>query len=40
MWLLANGSIGASFLNVSGQFAVGLTAVYLGFVAVRSLAGA
>lgn len=40
MRLLANGSIGASFLNVAGQFAVGLVAVYLGFVAVRGLAGA
>ena len=33
MRLLADGSIGASFLNVAGQFAVGL-------VAVRGLAGA
>lgn len=40
MRLLANGSIGASFLNVAGQFAVGLVAVYAGFVAVRGLAGA
>ncbi len=40
MRLLANGSIGASFLNVAGQFAVGLLAVYAGFVAVRALAGA
>ena len=40
MRLLANGSIGAAFLNVAGQFAVGLVAVYAGFVAVRSLAGA
>jgi CrcB protein len=40
MRLLANGSIGASFLNVAGQFADGLLAVYAGFVAVRALAGA
>ena len=40
MRLLANGSIGASFLNVAGQFAVGLLAVYAGFVAVRGLVGA
>ena len=40
MRLLANGSIGASFLNVAGQFAVGLVAVYAGFVAVRGLVGA
>ncbi len=40
MRLLANGSIGASFLNVAGQFAVGIVAVYAGFVAVRGLAGA
>ena len=40
MRLLANGSIGASFVNVAGQFAVGLVAVYAGFVAVRGLAGA
>ena len=40
MRLLANGSVGASFLNVAGQFAVGLVAVYAGFVAVRGLAGA
>ena len=40
MRLLANGSIGASFLNVAGQFAVGLVAVYSGFVAVRGLVGA
>ena len=40
MRLLANGSIGASSLNVEGQFAVGLVAVYTGFVAVRNLAGA
>ena len=40
MRLLADGSIGASFLNVAGQFAVGLVAVYAGFVAVRGLAGA
>ncbi len=40
MRLLANGSLGASFLNVAGQFAVGLVAVYAGFVAVRGLAGA
>ncbi|MDQ3302422.1 MAG: fluoride efflux transporter CrcB [Actinomycetota bacterium] len=40
MRLLANGSIGASFLNVAGQFAVGLIAVYAGFAAVRGLAGA
>ena len=40
MRLLANGSMGASFLNVAGQFAVGLVAVYAGFVAVRGLAGA
>ena len=40
MRLLANGSIGASFLNVAGQFAVGLVAVYLGFAAVRGLVGA
>jgi CrcB protein len=40
MLLLANGSVGASFLNVAGQFAVGLVAVYAGFVAVRGLAGA
>ena len=38
--LLANGSVGASFLNVAGQFAVGLVAVYAGFVVVRGLAGA
>jgi CrcB protein len=37
MRLLANGSIGASFLNVAGQLAVGLVAVYVGFVAVRGL---
>ena len=38
MRLLANGSISASFLNVAGrQFAVGLLAVYAGFVAVRVL---
>ena len=40
MRLLANGSVGASFLNVAGQFAVGLVAVYAGFVAVRGLVGA
>ena len=40
MRLLANGSIGASFLNVAGQFAIGLVAVYAGFVAVRGLVGA
>ena len=40
MRLLASGSIGASFLNVAGQFAVGLAAVYLGFAAVRGLLGA
>ena len=40
MRLLANGSIGASFLNVAGQFAGGLVAVYAGFVAVRGLVGA
>ena len=40
MRLLANGSVGASFLNVAGQFAVGLLAVYAGFVAVRSFTGA
>ncbi len=40
MRLLANGSIGASFLNVAGQFAVGLIAVYAGFVAARGLVGA
>ncbi len=40
MRLLADGSIGASFLNVAGQFAVGLVAVYAGFVAVRGLVGA
>lgn len=40
MRLLANGSIGASFLNVAGQFAVGLAAVYVGLVAARVLAGA
>ena len=40
MRLLANGGIGASFLNVAGQSAVGLVAVYTGFVAVRGLAGA
>jgi len=40
MRLLANGSIGASFMNVAGQFTVGLVAVYAGFVAVRGLAGA
>ena len=40
MRLLANGNVGASFLNVAGQFAVGLVAVYAGFVAVRGLAGA
>lgn len=39
MRLLTNGSIGASFLNVAGQFAVGLVAVYVGFIAVRGLAG-
>ena len=33
MRLLANGSFGASFLNVAGQFAVGLIAVYAGLVA-------
>ncbi len=38
MRLLANGNIGASFLNVAGQFAVGLVAVYVGFIAVRGLA--
>ena len=37
---LADGSVGASFLNVAGQFAVGLVAVYAGFAAVRALAGA
>jgi CrcB protein len=37
--LLANGNVGASFLNIAGQFAVGLV-VYAGFVAVRGLAGA
>ena len=40
MRLLANGSVGASFLNVAGQFAVGLVAVYAGFAAVRALTGA
>ncbi len=40
MRLLANGSIGASFLNVAGQFAVGLVAVYAGFAATRGLVGA
>jgi fluoride exporter len=40
MRLLANGSIGASFLRVAGQFAVGLVAVYAGFAAVRALADA
>ncbi len=40
MRLLANGSVGASFLNVAGQFAVGFVTVYPGFVAVRVLAGA
>jgi fluoride exporter len=40
MRLLANENVGASFLNVAGQFAVGLVAVYAGFVAVRGLAGA
>ena len=40
MRLLANGSVGASFLNVAGQFAVGLVAVYAGFVTVRGLVGA
>ena len=40
MRLLANGNVGASFLNVAGQFAVGLVAVYAGLVAVRGLAGA
>ena len=40
MRLLANGSVGASFLNVAGQLAAGLVAVYAGFVAVRGLAGA
>ncbi len=40
MRLLANGSIGASFLNVAGQFAGGLAAVYLGFAAVRFVSGA
>ena len=40
MRLLASGSIGASFLNGAGQFAVGLVAVYAGFVAVRGLVGA
>ena len=39
MRLLTNGSIGASFLNVAGQFAVGLVAVYVGLIAVRGLAG-
>ena len=39
MRLLTNGSIGASFLNVAGQFAVGLVAVYVGLSAVRGLAG-
>ncbi len=38
--LIANGNVGASFLNIAGQFAVGLVAVYAGFVAVRGLAGA
>ena len=40
MRLLANGSVGASLLNVAGQFAVGLVAVYAGFAAARALAGA
>ncbi len=40
MRLLANGSLGASFLNVAGQFAVGLVAVYAGFAAIRGLVGA
>ncbi len=40
MRLLANGSIGASFLNAAGQFAVGLVADYAGFVTVRGLLGA
>ena len=40
MRLLANGSVGASFPNVAGQFAVGLIAVYVGFVTVRGPVGA
>ena len=40
MRLLANGSVAASFPNVAGQFAVGLIAVYVGFVAVRGPFGA
>jgi CrcB protein len=40
MRLLANASIGASFLNVAGQLAVGLAAVYLGFAAIRLVSGA
>ena len=40
MRLLADGSLGASFLNAAGQFAIGLVAVYAGFAAVRGLAGA
>ena len=39
MRLLANGNVGASFLNVAGQFAVGLAAVYLGFATVRFVSG-
>ena len=36
--LISGGNVGASFLNVAGQFAVSLMAVYLGFALVRVLA--
>jgi fluoride exporter len=39
MRLLANGNADSSFLNVAGQFVVGLAAVYLGFAAVRFVPG-
>ncbi len=39
MRLLANGNADSSFLNVAGQFVVGLVAVYLGFAAVRFVPG-
>jgi CrcB protein len=37
MRLLALGNVGASLLNVAGQFATSLLAVYLGFTLLRGL---
>jgi len=37
MQLLALGNVGASLLNVAGQFVMSLLAVYLGFTLLRGL---